>query len=446
MKKIIEAHKMVLNILGKAKGKNSGYRMMKYCISKETEDGVLVFNVMTRELLLLTEEEYENRLESDYLKERWFVVPEDINEKEYVELVRWACRGVQKKSENITNYTILTTTDCNARCFYCYEKGYKKYPMNEETACKTAEFIKANCGGKKVHISWFGGEPLYNPEAIDIICGQLQDAGVNYQSSMVSNGYLFDDQMVEKAVYHWKVQSVQITLDGTEDIYNRSKAFIYREGSAYKIVLSNIQRLLNAGISVVIRMNMDLKNAEDLLNLTEELAERFREKRKPKVYAHLIFSDEKMWTETYTEEELVKLYDILEQLEEKFAVYGFSAEGKKGLRHELKLKHCMADSGKSLVITPDGHLGLCEHFAESELIGHIASPGRDKMMIESWKQWKDELPECGECFYYPECVRLKKCTGRGECFDLERSRIRKRTEKAMRNELLYWKIRQSRSK
>lgn len=34
------------------------YRLMKYCISTEVEEGVLLFNVLTRELLLLTQEEY----------------------------------------------------------------------------------------------------------------------------------------------------------------------------------------------------------------------------------------------------------------------------------------------------------------------------------------------------------------------------------------------------
>lgn len=445
MEIIINADKTVLNILGKAKVSKGNYRMINYCVVSESEDGMLLFHVLTRELLLLTKEEYADYLESEYLREKWFVVPENLHEKEYVELVRWALKNTQKKAEYITKYTILTTTDCNARCFYCYEKGYKKYPMSKETAGRTAEFIKENCGEQKVHIGWFGGEPLYNPEAIDIICSKLQASGIKYQSSMISNGYLFDDQMIEKAVNVWNLQRVQITLDGTEEVYNRSKAFIYQEGSAYQRVLANIKRLLEAGIYVVIRMNMDLKNAEDLLKLTDELAEYFSEPKKPKAYAYLIFDDEKSWTEIYTEEELKKLYHVLKQLEEKLQNHGLSAESKKGLRRHLKLNHCMADSGNSVVITPDGHLGLCEHFAESELIGHLDSPERDQTMIESWKQWRDEQPECKECFYYPECVRLKKCTGYGGCFDQEQSRIRRKTERAMRNELLYWKMRQSRS-
>lgn len=62
--------------------------------------------------------------------------------------------------------------------------------------------------------------------------------------------YLFDGATVEQAVSHWKLKSVQITLDGTEEIYNRSKAFIYKDGkSPYQVVLANIQRLLDAGVS-----------------------------------------------------------------------------------------------------------------------------------------------------------------------------------------------------
>ena len=41
---------------------------------------------------------------------------------------------------------------------------------------------------------------------IDIICQGLQEAGIEYSSTMVSNGYLLNAQTVEKAVNSWKLQ------------------------------------------------------------------------------------------------------------------------------------------------------------------------------------------------------------------------------------------------
>lgn len=115
-------------------------------------------------------------------------------------------------------------------------------------------------GGEKVGIQWFGGEPLFNKAVIDIICNDLTAKGVEYHSTMISNGYLFDDATVKQAVELWKLKRIQITLDGP---------------SSYQVVLANIERLLDAGVSVGIRLNMDNHNAENLMLLADELHERF---------------------------------------------------------------------------------------------------------------------------------------------------------------------------
>lgn len=440
MENIIKADSTVLDILGKAKSSNAGYRLMKYCIAHNVPEGVLLFHVLTREMLMLTPEEYDQILELDYLKEKWFVIPENLNEKEYADLVRWVCRSLDKKNSYITNYTILTTTECNARCFYCYEKGCKKVTMSAETADKVAVFMKEQCGQNLVNISWFGGEPLVNFQVIDQITEKLQSEGISFSCSMISNGYLFDDEMVERAVDQWKLKKVQITLDGTEEVYNRSKAYVYDEESAYQVVLGNIERLLNAGIRVTIRLNMNLKNAENLMKLADELAVCFSNKKKPTVYAHLIYEDQVKWDEYYTDEELKKLYDMMEMLEEKLSEYELFAELKQGLRKSLKIRNCMADNGRSLVVLPDGHLGLCEHYTETNLIGHIDSEDRDQNLIAEWKELDDEITECADCFYFPECIRLRKCPGLEKCSEFERQQIQCKVKRAMMNEFKYWNI------
>lgn len=439
MKKIIDAQKIILHILGKAQDSKFGYRMIKYCLAVPAGDEVLLFHVLTRELLCLTREEYAGMLELPYLKERWFVVPDELNEKEYVDLVRWSCRKMNRSSNaGIKGYTILTTTDCNARCFYCYEKGYKKVSMTEETAHKVADFIKSNSKDQSIHISWFGGEPLYNSSVIDIICRDLQEYGVNYKASMISNGYLFDEPMVKKAVELWELKQVQITLDGTEKIYNRSKGFIYRDGSAYRTVMSNIERLLKAGIFVNIRMNIDLNNINDIKNLVQELSERFSGFDNLGAYTYLIFEKDRRLSDRYTEEEIDYLYGMLYQIEEMLNSFGFSKADKQGLKKSLKVTHCMADSGDSVVITPDGGLSLCEHYVESERIGHISSEKRDEKMIKSWKQYEESMAECEACFYYPECIRLQKCPTDNECCKQERDTVLRKMERRMLVEYQHW--------
>ena len=160
----------ILKILGKPKPSETGFRWMTYVLSQKVDDGVLLFHVLTREMLLLTVGEYETPDSLEELREKWFRVPKDMNDMQYAEQVRFVCKIRQKKPENITKYTIFTTTDCNARCFYCYEMGRSRISMSADVAHKAARYMAQHCGEEKeVRLSWFGGEPLFNKEVIDFV-------------------------------------------------------------------------------------------------------------------------------------------------------------------------------------------------------------------------------------------------------------------------------------
>ena len=415
MKNILEANSNIVKILGKPHIAQDDARLSRYCVQVPVDDGLLLFHTLTRELLLLSEAEAGQLLESDVLKERWFVVPNSLDEKKCADTVKWVLRTTAKRPKHITSYTILTTTDCNARCFYCYEMGRSRIPMTEETAHKTARYIKTHCGGEHVKLTWFGGEPLFNKDVIDIICEDLRRVGFEYSSVMTSNGYLFDENNVEKARTLWNMDYVQITLDGTEEVYNRSKAFIYRDGkSPYQVVLSGIERLLDAGIAVNIRLNLDLYNAENLLTLVDELAERFTNKKGLAIYAHPLFDKELSMAESHTAEEWEPRYEAWYQLREKIIQLGLDI--RRGVRNQIKISPCMAASGNAVLIAPTGEIGLCEHYSDSEFIGHIDREEFDTDTLGKWQELTSEIPECSDCFYYPECLKLKKCPVSDKCF------------------------------
>lgn len=370
MQTILPPSGNTIKILGKARSAEHGLRWMHYVLAQPVEGGVLVFHTLTRALLLLTPEEYAAPDNLPELRDGWFRVPQEMDDMKYADQVRFIRRTMWKEPEHITSYTIFTTTDCNARCFYCYEMGRSRIPMSAETAHKAAAYIAAHCGGEKVHLHWFGGEPLFNKQVIDIICTDLTEKGIVYESMMISNGYLFDGATVEQAVSHWKLKSVQITLDGTEEIYNRSKAFIYKDGqSPYQVVLANIQRLLDAGVSVHIRLNMDEHNADNLMELADELHERFGGKGKFSVYSHTLFEFAGSKTHIRAQEERRQLYQKQQRLRKKLDDCGIGASYY--LRQKLRIRQCMADSGGSLTILPNGELGLCEHYSEDNFVGSL---------------------------------------------------------------------------
>ena len=441
MKIVSEANASVLSILRKFLKTENCARWLHYCVQTSVEDGILVVNLLTRELVLLSQEEHDHYTELDYLKEHWFVVPEATKEKEYAELVRWVLTARQPKAKNITAYTIFTTTDCNARCFYCFEMGRSRVPMSCETAEKVVAYIKDHSAGQDVNIGWFGGEPLFNVDAIDTIVAGLQGEGIKFRSRMTSNGYLFDDEMVQRAAAQWNLKRVQITLDGTEKVYNKIKAFIYPNTNPFEIVINNIGRLLDASIRVTVRLNMDMYNANDLLNLVEELAQRFAGQKGLTVYAHHLFDADTTLAELHTDEEWEERDAAMCRLTECIHRNGLAS--KAGISKNIKLNHCMADGGKSVTILPDGSIGLCEHHTESEFIGHIDTEGLDADVLASWKELVPEIPECEKCFYFLDCRLLKKCSSSNMCYRQLRREHYRNMQHKMECEYENWKVQQA---
>ena len=437
MQIVANANDAILAILKKITMKSSTNRLSCYCVESMVEEGVLLFNLLTRELLLLTPEEYTNINQLDYLQDHWFLVPQDIKEKECADLIKCILANQKKKSNEITSYTIFTTTDCNARCFYCFELGCIRVPMTNHTALKVVDYIKAHCGGKPIRITWFGGEPLMNTGVIDTICDGLQREGITFDSRIISNGYLFDELMIQKAVANWNLYRVQISLDGTEQVYNKIKAYIHKGENAYQRVLNNIGMLLDASVQVVIRLNMDLYNAEDLLKLMDELASRFAEKKGLFVYAHHLFKNGISMAAMHSDEEWEKRDAAMRCLEEKILKFGFSAPS--GISKNIPINKCMADSNNAVTILPGGDIGLCEQHTEKEVIGTVDSDVVDLATIASWKEKIPAIPECDSCFYYLDCIKLQKCSNDGMCYRQYREDRRRKVQRQMVNEYKKWR-------
>ena len=150
------------------------YRLMYFVVQAEVDDGLLLLHNMTKEMVLLSQEEQRvfEQCPTDLpeLIDRWFLVPTGHDDCKLSRQILEVARMIAQPRPHITDYTIMTTSDCNARCFYCYELGQSRRTMTEETALQTADYIIGHCGGEAVSIVWFGGEPLFNKPVISLIC------------------------------------------------------------------------------------------------------------------------------------------------------------------------------------------------------------------------------------------------------------------------------------
>lgn len=393
------------------------YRRTTFCIEIPCDNGRLLFHTLTGVLFLLDADESLESCKEELVKHR-FLVPEAFDEKQYLLEVRRVLSLLRPYNGKRTSFTILTTTDCNARCFYCYEFGCRRMSMDEKTAADTADYIARVSGGDKVKLSWFGGEPLYNAQAIDTICSCLRERGVKYKSSVASNGYLFDEPTAKKAEELWNLQSAQITLDGTAERYQKIKAYIYHDDHAFDRVLDNIDHLLSHHVSVTVRLNMNRENADDLLLLCDELEARFKGKENFSVYPVLLKGFIGEVGEFSTDEEAVDRYQMLRN---KLLSAGLLRRYKPD--RNIRFQRCMADNDSCEVIKPDGSIGKCEHFDESDVIGRIDTDERDEALISAWKEQVFE-EKCRDCPILPRCIELKKCAwSQGGCSEAVR-RIR----------------------
>ena len=419
MKVISKIFDSVQKILGEQEyNTNKEYRPITYCKTLFIDDGVLLYSSLTRELLLLSYNEYKdftNNKSNEFLIRHWFMVPNDIDDSTLLYLFNktYQTRFPRNKYGKLNLCTIITTTDCNARCPYCYQHGIERKNMSVQVALDSAKFISPKANSNLV-INWFGGEPLYNSKVIDIMCNYFNENKINFSSIMTSNGILFDKFSIDTLKNIWKLKKVQITLDGTEEIYNKIKGYIYKDiESPFKKVTDNIEYLITNNIYVTIRLNLSPDNIEDMFKLIDWLLNRYSNIKNKNlgVYSKVLFENCSNYMKL-TDEQRSELYSKHLELQDYIKENGLSGNLKIP---KIKRCHCMADDGRSVVINTEGGLSLCEHYLDREIYGSIYGGKNDKEILDKFFERQEEIEECKTCFYRPECFRLKMCEPEGIC-------------------------------
>lgn len=408
--------KDVCDIIGEQSNFDCSFRKSSFCYEIEVEGKPMFYNSLTRECLLIDKNDDENYVKSELFK-KWYYVPSEFDELKFVDDIRDILNFTQCQVHGIKGYTILTTTDCNARCFYCFEAKSQKITMPDEIANKVVEYIdRSRCKeSKELSITWFGGEPLYNHRAIDVICAGLKEKGLGYNSFMFSNGYLFDKKIIKQAKRLWNLHKVQITLDGTEKIYNKVKAYKNKDKNAYERVLNNIDDLLESGIKVSIRLNIDTYNMKDVKLLVNELAYRYKGMKGLSVYSRTLFEDVDRCNLKRTNERRKEICDFQRELEKDIVSLGLHGS-HYSIKSEFLTNLCKADSPNAIVILPDGHLTKCDACLDDNYVGHIDDEKLNEDMLAYYGTHCEKLEECKTCLLYPECIKLKVCQEAGVCY------------------------------
>ena len=415
MKILKPAEPAVVRLCGRAPIQSEKtYRRFRYLLVRDGEDGHRILNTLTSEVICLEDDEYARFMSlssayapwMDALIEKRFLVEADTDDKQYVQLLRCLARAFIRPALE-KNYMILPTSACNARCYYCYESGEEPAFMTDETADETVRFITAQHKSGPVRITWFGGEPLLGERIIDRIVEGLCKAGLEVSSCMVSNGYLFTRALIQKAVGSWHLERIQITLDGTQEVYDRVKD--YRGAarrSPFLTVMDNIDALLENGVAVTVRLNVGRDNADDLFRLTEQLAARFAGRERFRLYARMLSEECGYRPLKLAPGEKARLRESCDALCERIGkTFGSRTEPDIP---EAASAYCMADSRNYLLINPRGELALCDREISAHIIGTVTR-GITVPEEKSYMTGYFEYEQCAECPLYPVCLLPTFC-------------------------------------
>ena len=293
--------------------------------------------------------------------------------------------------------TILPTFDCNYNCWYCVQKhepvelDYAKFDLIIK---HIKNYILAN-GIEDYVLSWFGGEPLTQPQAIEYVSTALldfcKDQGVDYTSGITTNGALLSEDNI-KMLEKCKVNFYQIAIDGDERTHNKNK-FDDTNSNSFRLILTNIVNLLenNPEADVVLRLNYTLATlkSKDLVNdITKYI---------PYVYRKRIKVDlQKVWQ---VNEQSVSI-DLLRKLQEQLTRNGF----------ELVRKHvfstCYVEKEHYNMFYYNGGVEKCDKRPMDKLRGRLNSDGDivwDEMLLFPKYDLFDKDCVCSSCRYYPLC-------------------------------------------
>ncbi len=175
--------------------------------------------------------------------------------------------------------TLAPTMECNFNCFYCFEQEKPKGKMSAEIMDAIVKYITTEPKPKNLHLTWFGGEPLMAIPEMEKFCDKLfTKYKGNFSSDIITTAFYLTENVVP-ILQRLKIKSIQVTLDGNRDTHNKIK-YTTECDDVFSTVLNNIDKLSDRApeINVVFRVNLTKDNANEYVDLSKYLINRYRGK------------------------------------------------------------------------------------------------------------------------------------------------------------------------
>lgn len=396
-------------------------KLSRYNILRRYDDATIFFNAATCALAVVDEnflrvlddvknnsydeKNYDAQLIAD-MKSSGCLVDDDVDELERLEFYRNLAKY------DMTNFglTIAPTLDCNFRCKYCFET-HPKGKMTSETQAALVRFVEERLvRAKNFSVTWYGGEPLLAKEIIWSLSEKFLElcagSNVEYDAFIVTNASLLEDSDVE-LFKRYKINGAQITIDGVKEIHDSRRRNVTGESTFDKLI-DRANLLLNSGLSVIVRINIDKDNIARVDELLDVLAERIDRRADLKIdfgqvspFTEICKSIE---SDCYNNEQFA---DVMLPLYEKVLARDFTVN-KMAAYPAPKVNFCCVDYVNSFVVDNHGELYRCwNHVGNLKMSsGNVNNLSEEfERNYLSWILWNPiKHPKCRECNYLPICM------------------------------------------
>jgi uncharacterized protein len=336
-----------------------------------------------------------------------YFIPDDVDETRLVS-------GLLERERDRSGFEliILPHENCNFRCVYCYEK-FERGRMTNDVVGGLKRLVQTQAGAwGRVHISWFGGEPLLARDIIydlsDSFLESCERHKVRFSSAMTTNGYYLTTEVADKLLER-EVRFFQITVDGAEHEHN-ARRHLAGGGPTYETVFANLLALhdRNDVFTVRLRVNFDPDSETAIESWLEAIAPLFAGDPRFELAFHPIgrwggANDANLHVCDEDSAWKSKLHLVESSMRQ-----GFSAATYR----TFLASHgstCYAGRASSVVVGSNGRLYKCTVAFDDERnhVGTLSPEGKLEIDADRWKLWVDtahlETKKCSSCWFSAAC-------------------------------------------
>mgnify|MGYP002656769641 CR=1 FL=1 len=335
-------------------------------------------------------------------KEVGMIIPENMDE---LALIRYKNKKATFASREL-RIVVYPTQDCNLKCWYCYENHVPNTRLTKEISERIEKFVSKEIERNsfdKLHVTFFGGEPLtdFNTIAYPLckaLKNKVEGVGKEFTCFFVTNGSLIKEDTIEKLK---KIQpNLQITIDGNKEQHDKVRIWKDKDKPTFEHIMWAIHKLtaeIDKKYFITLRINYDnntLLGADDILDQIKNIDP-------TKIFIHF----ERVWqTMNDVSKDQIKL--LLNTME-KFIKAGFVVNqgAFRGLPYS-----CPSEMNNFVVINYDGTIHKCNGrtLTAKTKYGILSDDGilelNESLVAKRIGKSTFEQQECLKCKMLPMCM------------------------------------------